>query len=266
VTRFRAIVLAGERPGGNALAQRLGLPAGVLAPLLGRSCLARVLDALQQAATVDDALVCGPAESVLDACADLRGLLAGHGVAWMAPASGPAASALAAAEKLDGRPLHHTSGDHGLLNADNVEAVCRDAEAPTDADFVVGLVPHERVVSAYPHSRRTVLRFADGAYCGSNLYAVFTADGRRALGFWQAVEAQRKRPWKIARHLGALTLLRYVTGRLSVRQAFDRLSRLAGCRVAWVEVSAARAAVDVDSEADWRLAEQILASDGTARP
>lgn len=263
---FRAIVLAGERPGGNALARALGLPAGVLAPLAGRPCLAHVLDALRAASNVDGALLAGPAPAVFDADPTLQTLLGADDVEWLAPAVGPAASALAAAQHAGHWPLLLTSGDHGLLDAATVDAFCSAARAAAarGIDLAVGLVPHTLVSAAFPESRRTVLRFAGGAYCGSNLFALLTPAARAGLAFWQAVENDRKRPWKIARHLGAGTLLRYVSGRLSVDAVCEVLSRRAGCRVGWLAVESARAAVDVDSEDDWRLADRVLRADAAA--
>jgi hypothetical protein len=115
------------------------------------------------------------------------------------------------------------------------------------------------VHAAFPGSRRTRLRFSDGDYCGSNLFAVLTEPGVRALRFWSEVEAHRKSPWKIARRLGFLTLLRYLTGTLSVDAAFATMSRRAGCTLGWVTVREPRAAVDIDSVADWELARELLA-------
>jgi hypothetical protein len=103
-----------------------------------------------------------------------------------------------------------------------------------------------------------VLRFADGAWCGSNLFALMSDRSNGALSFWSTVEADRKRPWRIARRLGLRTLLRYLGGRLDTAEAFATLSRLAGCRVSWIEVPCARAAVDVDSRDDWSLANRLL--------
>jgi hypothetical protein len=187
---------------------------------------------------------------------------------WLAPANGPAASAFAAAEALNCHPLLLTSADHGLLDSATVDGFCKDALATGSAgrppDIIVGLVPHERVREAFPDSKRTVLRFADGAFCGSNLFVLTSEAGHRALRFWSEVESLRKRPWKIARRLGVLTLLRYVTGRLTVGSAFQRLSRRAGCRVGWVLVSEPRAAVDVDTVADWKLACRLLEGDAAA--
>lgn len=258
--KFRAIVLAGERPGGSVLARALNLPAGILAPLAGQPCISRVVDALNSAGRVDGLTLVGPDRQIIDANEPLRDLLERPGLSWLPPQPGPAASALQAARNSDHYPLLLTSGDHGLLTAAIVDSFCEQAWAARDsgADFLVGLVPYPLVREAFPESRRTVLRFADRALCGSNLFALLTPTAQQALAFWQQVEADRKRPWKIARHLGAATLARYLAGRLGTDDAFAVLSQRSGCRIGWLPVDSARAAVDVDSEADWRLADAVL--------
>ncbi len=260
--QFQAIVLAGERTGGNALARSLGLPAGVLAPLAGRSCIQRVMTTLRESCSVAGGILSGPSASVLREAPEFSALLEPGDYRWLAPANGPAASAFAAAEHLNSHPLLLTGADHGLLDTATVDDFCKDALAVGPAghrpDIVVGLVPHDLVREAFPDSKRTVLRFSDGAFCGSNLFAVTSETGHSGLRFWSEVESFRKRPWKIAGRLGLKTLLRYVTGGLAVDQAFRALSLKAGCRVSWVAVHEPRAAVDVDTVADWELACRLL--------
>ncbi len=259
--RFGAVVLAGERPGGGGLARELGLAAGVLAPVAGRAALVRVMDALRASRSVDAIVLCGPAAAVVDATPALEALIAGPGVSWLAPETGPGASALAALDALDRWPALVTSGDHALLEPQIIDDFCR-AAAVADGDAVVGLVPWSTVHAAFPESRRTVLKFADEPVCGSNLFAVLNRDGLAAIRFWRGVEALRKRPWQIARRLGWRSLIRYVSGSLNRDGAAALLSERAGCRVRWVGVTAARAAVDVDTVADLRLANELLGGAG----
>lgn len=255
-----AIVLAGERPGGNALAREHGLAASVLIDVAGRSCIERVLAALRASQTIDGGLLVGPAGDLARTDPTLRRLLLPGDFMWLAPASGPSASALAAATSLARYPVLLTAGDHALLDASIIDRYCESALA-SKADFVVGLVPHATVIARFPDTRRTLLKFSDGTYCGSNLFLLRTAAGTAALRLWQAVEQERKRPWRIAARFGPGWLLRYLSGTLSVAQAFARLSARSGCHVDFVPVDDARAAVDVDSSADLALARQVLADD-----
>ena len=252
-----AIVLAGERPGGNALARHFALPSGVLVEVAGRACINWVLDALEGSAGVDGGLICGPARQVVEASPILNQALAHGRFRWLPPADGPAESALAALEELDAYPVLLTAADHALLTPGIVDAFCQQAML-TEADFVVGLVPYSLVRKAYPESKRTVLRFSDGEFCGSNLFMVRTERGARLLAFWQSIAEHRKRPWRMASKIGVRTALGYLAHRLSLASALDRVSDRAGCRVAHVEVLEPRAAVDVDSVADHALAEQVL--------
>lgn len=255
------VVLAGERPGGNALARALGIPAGVLADVAGETALSRVLGVLRSSPGLKGGVLCGPVDDVVAASGEMQRLLAPGDVRWIAPASGPAASAVAALDAVGACPVLLTTGDHALLTVAAVERFCEQALA-VQADLVVGLVPHDRVRAAFPQSRRTVLKFRDGGFCGSNLFLVRTPAARAGILFWRRVEQLRKQPTKIARELGLWTLLRYSTGRLTLEAALGLLSRRAGCRVGFVRIEDARIAVDVDTVADRDLATSILRAAG----
>ena len=255
---FGAVVLAGERPGGSPLARQLGLKAGILAPVAGRAAVVRVLEALKNSNWIGRIVLCGPAPGAINENPPLKELLASPEVSYLAPKSGPAASALAALKSLDHWPALLTSGDHALLNRQILHQFCSEARA-ADADAVVGLVPWRVVRTAFPHSRRTVLKFADEPSCGSNLILVLNPSGLKAVAYWQRAEALRKRPWRIARQLGWRPLIRYLTGQLTRDEAVAVLSARAGCRVRWVNIEAARAALDIDSLADLKLANELLA-------
>jgi len=257
-------ILAGERPDGSPLAQAMGVAAGVLVEVAGATALARVFQAVRCSARLSHGVLCGPAAEIAESSAEIKSLLAPGDICWLAPASGPGASAVAALTQIDHYPVLLTTGDHALLTAAIIDAFLEQAEA-ADADLVVGLVPYARVHLAFPGSRRTRLRFQDAEYCGSNLFLVRTELGLKAILFWRQVESLRKRPWQIARHLGPATLLRYLFGRLSAVAAFALLSAKSGCRVGFVEVQQARAAVDVDSVADRELAERLLLADRAQR-
>ena len=179
---------------------------------------------------------------------------------------------MSALEKLDYFPALLTAGDHALLSGEIIDDFCRQVLAtqsseqftpPTTGsgpgfDIVIGFVPYTLVKTTWPESRRTVLKFSNGQFCGSNLFAILTPEGRKALEFWRQAEADRKHPWRIARRFGVLALLLYLLRRLSLKDALNGLSKAAGCRIGHVKVGFARAAVDVDSVADQKLAEEIL--------
>lgn len=254
-----AIVLAGERPGGNALAQQFDLPAGVLVEVAGKPCITRVIETLSAASSIDGGLICGPDPATRATSPVIRDILERTQFTWLPPSDGPVESALQSLEEQPERPTLLTAADHALLTPEIVDTFCGLTQL-VEADFIVGLVPYEVVRDAFPESKRTVLRFADGAYCGSNLFMVRTNAGANLLRFWQDIARHRKKPWRMASQIGFGTLAAYLSRRLTLAETLDRISDRAGCRVAHVEILNPRAAVDVDSVADHTLAEKILST------
>ena len=254
---MKAIVLAGERPGGNALAAATGAPAGVLAPVAGRPSIVRVIETLRSARCVDGGVIAGPAAEVASASGALGAIFAAGDFSWTEPEQAPAESVLRALDEIDAYPVLLTTGDHALLTPATVERFVA-AAAGVNGDALVGLVSHERVLRRFPGTRRTRLRFREGDYCGTNLFLLQSPRARAAIRFWSEVQRHRKRPWRIAGRLGVRTLVRYLCGRLAMDDAFAVLSRLSRCPVSWVEVDDERAAVDVDTVSDLALAERVL--------
>lgn len=249
-----ALILAGSRPGVDPLAAEAGVPHKALIALDGSTLLARVAASLRGAgiATVGVSASPGP---VSDAAAalDLRVIPA---------AAGPSLSVGAALAAL-GTPLVVTTADHALLEP----AWVRDflAAVPPGADVAVLLARRESIEAALPGSKRTYLRFADGAWSGCNLFYFATPRSAAALALWQSVEADRKRPWRIVRRFGIGMLVRYLLGRLTLRDAVAHLGRLAGIEAAVVESPYGLAAVDVDSSADLTAVRGIV-EQGRLRP
>jgi hypothetical protein len=121
------------------------------------------------------------------------------------------------------------------------------------------LAPHELVRKTYPRTRRTVLKFSDGHYCGCNLFAFLTPRGRRMAQLWQQVEDQRKKPIRVIGFVGWGAVALYALRMLSLASAVARVSRRTGVSVQVVTMPYAEAAIDVDSVADLDLVQAIVA-------
>ena len=258
---FSTVILAGERPDGSPVSHAFNVPASVLVPVAGKPSLARVIQAIDESSSAGSGVICGPSAETVENNDDLIAILHNTPNEWMEPAQGPAASALAALKKLDHYPALLTAGDHALLNGEIVDDFCEQALSQNKQlhyDLIIGFVPYTLVQAAWPETKRTVLKFSNGRYCGSNLFAILNPEGCKAVAFWREAEADRKHPWRIARRFGLIALLRYLFRRLTLEDALGSLSSAAGCRIGYVEVMFARAAVDVDSVEDQQLAEKIL--------
>ncbi len=258
--RFTAVILAGDRGPDDPLALAAGVRFKALVPVGGRAMVLRVLDALGASPCVGRRLLSGPPREALAEAAELRDGTARGDWDWVAPGASPSASALAALDPLPAEPpVLLTTADHALLRPEIVEHFCAHARA-SGCDLVAGLVRYDEVMAAFPGMRRTGLRFRDDVYSGCNLYAFLSPAARRAADFWRRIEQERKRPWRMMRALGWGTVVRYVTGRLTLAQALDRLSRRLHVRIGVVMLPFPEAAVDVDKPDDRVFAERILAA------
>ena len=266
-SELAAVVLAGERPGGNALAQARHSTSSLTLDLNGRAVIDWTLSAVA-ASRVQRIVLVGPGAEALEH-ASVTPWLARCDLERVAPAAGPAASAVLGADVVGSYPLLLTAADHALLQGEWIDEFCAQAQATasaTGADLVVGLVDYARVRARFPDSRRTLLKFSDGACCGSNLFWLATPKAKQLLELWSEFEALRKQPWKIASGIGLGVCVRYLLGRLSSEQAFAALSHRAGARVTCVKLVHAELAVDVDSVADLELAQQVLRARSQAAP
>ena len=256
--RFNAVVLAGDRGRNDPVAAAAGVPAKCLTPIGGTPMVVRVVRALEQSARVNDILLCGPVREIFDSAPELRALV-GAGVRWLAPLASPSESAAAALGCLGNDvPVLVTTGDHALLSPEMVRHFLA-AAGRSGADVAVALAQYDLVRASHPGTRRTVLKFSDGRYCGCNLFAFLTPRGRAMARLWQQVENERKKPIRVIGFVGWLAMARYALGILSLEAALRRIARKTGITAAVVEMPFAEAAIDVDSVADLELVRAIVA-------
>lgn len=244
-----AVILAGSRPGApDPVAAAERVPHKVLALVDGETLLERVVAALG-AADVREIAVSANDPAVE---AEARRL----GVTLLPTARGPSESVGLAFARY-GAPLLVTTGDHPLLQPSWVRDLIEGT--PAHADVAVMLAGRERVEAAAPETRRTWLTFADGQWSGCNLFLLASPAAERAIALWRQVEADRKRPWRIARRIGLGTLWSYWRGKLTLAEALSRLGGTLGVSAALVPATDGRAAIDVDKPEDLALVRQIAA-------
>ncbi|MGA0604753.1 nucleotidyltransferase family protein [Phenylobacterium sp. VNQ135] len=249
MTAFSALILAGSREGGaDPVADYAGVPHKALIQLEGRPLLARVAEALRAAGAARIGVSCNhPA---------VEALAYELGLEVLASASGPSQSVLDGANAL-GFPLLVTTADHALLRPEWVTRFLADVPAGTDVAAMVA--PKTAVEAAAPTTKRTYLKLADGWWSGCNLFWLASERALGAVAFWRRLEAERKRPWKMAQILGLGMLLKYVAGMLSLSGAARRLGERAGVEARVVATPYGLAAVDVDKPADLDLVRALTA-------
>ena len=251
MTGFNAAVLAGSRGGADAVAEYGGAPHKALIRLEGETLLARVVTALKAAGAARIAVVADHPQ--------VREEAERLGAEIVPEAAGPSLSVRAAADAL-GTPLLVTTADHALLEAAWVQRFL--ADVPAEADVAALVARRQTVEAAAPATARTWLKLADGHWSGCNLFWLANDRALSAVDLWRRVEAERKRPWRMAQILGLGMLARYATGRLALKDAGRRLGDLAGVRATVVETPYGLASVDVDKPADLDLVRRIVGGAG----
>lgn len=252
---YTAIVMAGSRRGLDPMAATAGVSHKCLIEAAGLTLLERVLDTLAASPRVAHTVLC--VEESFAAPAFVRNRIAQGTLTRLHAAGSPAASATRACERFGGdMPLLVVTADHPLLDGEMLDYFCSRAEGA--GDVAVAVAPASVVLESYPDASRTLLRFADGPYCGCNMFALNTPAAAAVTRFWMRVEAERKKPWRIVRLLGVWPLARYLAGRLPLARALEVISTRLGVRAAAVSLPFAEAAVDVDKPEDLALVRAIL--------
>lgn len=248
-----ALVLAGSRGAPDPVALAEGVSHKALVMAGGRPLLERVVTALKGAGVTRIAVSADDANVIA--------LAARLGAEVLPPAAGPSASVAQAFSRM-GTPLLVTTSDHALIDAEWIGDFV--AATPNTADVALLMARREAVEAALPESRRTWLRFSDGDWSGCNLFLLASPRASAAIETWQMVEANRKRPWRIAMKLGPLTLLAYVLRRLTMAGAVHRLGHSIGVRAEVVAARDGLAAVDVDKPSDLADVRRLLSQRGSA--
>jgi len=259
---FTALVLAGDRGPDDAVAQAAGVCCKALAPVGGEPMVLRVLNALGESKQIGKRLLCGPPRQAMEHSRELQAGIDRGDWDWMENKATPSTSAHVALQTLPVTvPVLLTTADHALLRSEIVDYFCAQASR-AGYDLAVGLALYDEVMAANPGVRRTGLRFRENTYCGCNLFAMISPEARKVADFWRRVEQDRKRPWRVARVLGWVSVLRFLLGRLTLDEALQRLSKRLGIRIGYVLLPFPEAAVDVDTESDWRYVQRLVQPQG----
>jgi len=257
---FTAIVLAADRESTNPVARAANVRCKSLAPVGGIPMLFRVLDALSEARTVRDRILCGPPRAIIDQEPSLSARLASGEVSWVENRATPSASAYHVMQSLaEDIPVLLTTSDHALLSPGMVDHFCTEAQL-SGCDVVAAVALHETVTSAYPETHRTAYPLGDAGYCSCNLYAFLTPRAREAANFWRKIEERRKNPLRVVNAFGWIAVIRFLMHRLTLEEALHRVSDRLGCRTGIVIMPQPEAAIDVDSPGDLDLARRIVAA------
>ncbi len=249
--RWSAVVLGGGDPG-DAFAAAHGVKVKPLIPIHGVPMAAYVLRALRESGRVQRVAYVGPTTPEIEPLTDLR--VTDHGTLLGNLENGVEALSKAGLQSAE-RVLVVTA-DIPMVTPQQVQDVL-DA-APTGAGLVYPVVRREDCERAYPGVKRTYARVKDGTFTGGNLFILDPALIGKFLPRLRDVLAARKAPLKLASIIGPSTLLRLVTGQLTVAGLESKISQILDVPARALITPHAAVGTDVDKEADLALAKQAL--------
>jgi GTP:adenosylcobinamide-phosphate guanylyltransferase len=250
---WTAIVLAGQRPGRDALASHFGETYKALVNVGGEAMVTRVVRTLSRVPGIGRIVVLAQDPVALQAA-----VVAGGDAAILASSSGISESIRRIAGTSDAPwPVLITTADHPLLTPEMVSAFVADSGG---CDLAIAMVERSVMRAAYPDNQRTWLRFGDGSWSGANLFALNSAATAAALDLWAQAEKDRKKAWRLFLHFGPWLALRALTRTIGLGEALRQAGKRLGLTARLVPMADADAAIDVDKVSDHAQAEQILAA------
>ena len=248
--KYRALLLAGSRPGRDPFAGQYGAELKALIPVGGEPMVLRPLRALLASERVE-------AVRILTQDLDAIAAVLPDDPRWsVEPSSGTIAETIEAICSAENPrwPMLVTTADHALLDKDMIDQFCRDADG---ADLAIGVVTRSALEKRLPQSHRTWIGFRRGRYTGANLFAFGSQKAMKAVALWREVEQDRKKGWRLLLALGWPGIL----GMLRIRtldQTLESMGRRLGLSLRAVRLDDPLAAVDVDKPQDHELVSAIL--------
>lgn len=253
---FTAIILAGQRPGRDPLADHFGQPYKALIEVAGEAMLSRVARTLAARGDVRRIVVLAQSVDMLlddpriSWLRDDARLVARDGGSSIVAAITDTLAALP-----DAYPFLLTTADNVLLDDAIIDAF---VGRTSDVDIAVALVERATLEAAYPGNRRTWLPFRGGAYSGANLFWLGTPGALKALAVWRGIEQKRKKARAVLGAFGLPLALMLAVRLLTLDQAIARAGRRLGVSARAVALPFAEACIDVDKPSDHAMAEAIL--------
>ena len=257
-SEFTAVVLAGCRPGCDPLAKAFGEKYKALVPMIGQPMICHVVSTLDSSPYVKKIIVVFDCETTLyQSCPEFEDLPYGTEIQVVSCGKSISASVVAAIQASNASwPYLVTTADHPLLTKEMIDHFCTNAKVGNGVS--VGMVTRTELEASYPESSRTYLAFRDVELSGANLFAFVSDAAKNAIDFWEHVEHQRKKPWKLFKAFGYKNLFGLLMKRFTADEAFERASKVLGVDTNVIKLPFAEAAIDVDKPLDHDQVTEIL--------
>lgn len=256
---FTAIVLAASRRGpGDAVAQIQGKSHKCLISLNGTAMVQRVIQAVVDTPQVGRIFVSIDDAAVLREVPQVAAWLDDGTIDVIISKGNLAESLVAAADEISHPyPLMITAGDNALHTSEMLEHFCKEV-SQGDADAYMAMTRAQLILDKYPEGARAFHRLKDGAFSSCNLYAATSPAGINGAKPFATGGQFGKKPMRIAKAFGLLSLLLYKLQWLTLDGVAQRISKAIKAKAAVVLMPWAEGPIDVDNPKDYALVTKIL--------
>ena len=264
--KYHVLILAGSRKGGEPFVNAEGKTLKATLDIDGKPMLSHVLETISLWPQTKSITISLPQDAPLITEAPTLKAQIDASEAQLIPTStSPCKSVELALQKFgeqlkNNEPILIVTGDAPLLNHSILNEFTHQNH---DKDFVVGIAKVDAVEHTYPEVKRTRINLKGGAIGGCNLFIMNTKNAEKVVKFWQKLENNRKKPWRLAANLWMMAL--YMLRLLTLKGAQKGLEKQIGCGIGFVLVTNPDAAIDVDKQKDLTLVRKIFKSRRAAK-
>lgn len=150
-----------------------------------------------------------------------------------------------------------STSDIPFLTGEAVEDFVRKS-LDSNADICYPIVQKQTCDDAFPEAKRTYAHLKEGQFTGGNLIMLKPEILDRSLNIARQMIEYRKSPVNMSRVLGLPFLIRLLSGRLSIVEVENRLSRLLNIKGKAIITEYAEIGNDIDKPEDIIMAEKYF--------
>ncbi len=129
-----------------------------------------------------------------------------------------------------------------------------------EGDLFYPIVEKEINENRYPGIKRTYVSLKEGVFTGGNVILLNPQIANKCAAIAEEFVRLRKKPLSLASYLGWGFLLRYILGKLSIRDAEEKVSKVLGIKGVGVISSYPELGIDVDKYSDLEVVTKALCS------
>lgn len=217
-----AIVIAGgiPKPEDPLYEFTQGQPKSLL-EIAGKPMVQWVLDALEEAETVD--------QVVLISLTEEHGLKFSKPITYVPDQGELLKNVRAGIEKVvelnpDARHVLTVSSDIPAIKSEMVDWIVNNT-METDLDLYYTVIPRKVMEARFPESNRSYTRLKDAEVCGGDVNMVRASTVNANEELWDRIVAARKNVFKQAALLGYSNLLLFISGQMTIQGAVKRVTK-----------------------------------------